>query len=236
MNVAKDAIKSLADLGVEVENAKNRHRIAFQSNEEEDYNMARILVDGLIASIFLKTNKPIEGISPEGEYQILIGASFIRTHALLNDLILDGHIIESHCLLRKQLEQLARLQELETKSVSQLCGKTPNIKNAIGGMVGAIYGAQSKIAHFADPAVGYALLETHDFDDHSRVSALPSYSENSVLCMNTRLFLGIQFAAWFINKLTTWYPSESFEILSNQLCIAVKSAERAGVINQKQES
>lgn len=235
MNIAEDAIKSLADLGVEVEKAKNRHRRAFTSNEEDDYNMARILVDGLIASIFLKTNKPIKGITPEGEYQILIGASFIRTHALLNDLILDGHVIDSHCLLRKQLEQLARLQELETKSVSQLCGKTPNIKNAIGGLCGAIYGAQSKIAHFADPAVGYSLLETHHFDDHSRVSALPSYSDNSVFCMNTRLFLAIQFAGWFIAKLTRWYPSESFEILLKQLYIAVESAENAGVINKKQE-
>ncbi|QTN31247.1 hypothetical protein HZ994_02510 [Akkermansiaceae bacterium] len=202
MNIVEDAIKSLADLGVEVEKAKNRHRREFTANEGDDYNIARIFVDGLIASIFLKTNKPIQGITPEGEYQILIGASFVRTHALLHDLILDGHIIDSHCLLRKQLEQLARLQELETKSVSQLRGKTPNIKNAISGIAGTIYGAQSKIAHFADTEVGYSLLETHNFDDHSRVSALPSYSENSVFCMNSRLFLAVQFAAWFVDKLT----------------------------------
>jgi hypothetical protein len=229
MNFADDCLKSLSDLGVQIQQAEERHRQEFASQESTAYNTARIMIDGLISSIFLKTDEAIIGITPEGEYQLLIGVSFIRTHLFLNNVILDGHIVDSHCLLRKQLEQLARLQELESQTVGELKKKTPNIKNA-GAVFGRIYGAQSEVAHFSHPEVGYSLLTTLSCSGHSRVTALPSFSLNSVYAMNSRLFHGIQFAAWFIERLTRWYPKRNHEALQKQFCAAFESAVEAKII------
>ncbi|MBB5353902.1 hypothetical protein HNR46_004167 [Haloferula luteola] len=233
MNSVEDAFKSLADLGCEIEAAEKVHRKKFLAEETEEYNSSRCLVDGLISSIYLKTNEPISNVSPESEYQLLVGASFIRTHLLLHNLILNGQIIDSHCLLRKQLEQLARLQELEEKTITELgTKKTPNVSKAGDGTLGRIYGAQSQVAHFSDPEVGSSLLNVVPNTDHARVTALPVYTMNSVYAMNSRLFLAIQFSSWFISKLIRWYPKKNFDLLQEQFVIAAETCVAAGIINK----
>ena len=233
MNFVEDCFKSLSDLGVQIQQAEERHRKEFLSQESPAYNNARIMIDGLVSSIFLKADEPIKLITPEGEYQLLIGASFVRTHLLLDGIILNGHIVDSHCLLRKQLEQLARLQELESQTVDKLKKKTPNIKNAGDGS-GPVYGAQSEVAHFSLPEVGYSLLATLSCGTHSRVTAQPSFTRNSVFAMNSRLFIGVKFAAWFIARLIRWYPEKNFESLQKQFCAAVECAVEAKIITKNE--
>ncbi|MDB4265409.1 hypothetical protein N9891_01525 [bacterium] len=234
MELSEDAIKSLTDLGVQIQRAEKDHRDQFISKETKDENMARTFIDGVISSVYLKTNEPISDITSEGEYQLMIGASFIRTHLALNDTILDGHIMESQCLLRKQVELLARLQELESKSVKEVAKKTPNI-NAINWNAGRMYGAQSEVAHFSRFEVGEALLDRENFESHARIGLFPKYSQNSVYAMSSRLFLGVQFSLWFTDKLAHWYPRKDFSILQKQTLVAVEIAAANNILTKHEE-
>jgi hypothetical protein len=40
--------------------------------------------------------------------------SYVRTHFIVTDLILNGDLVEAVTLIRKQLESVARLNELES--------------------------------------------------------------------------------------------------------------------------
>src|SRR5699024_2970562 len=116
----------------------------------------------------------------------------IKTHLLLNDIILDGNLIESFVLLRKQLESLARLEELNAHSVEDLERKTPNIKSALQGNARRMYGELSKIAHFSCFQVN-CLLSVVPKSNHAEVDVFSRYTENSANCMKLRMYLGLNF-------------------------------------------
>jgi len=229
MNSAQEPIMPLLQISADIHRAEQIHRKTYLEHEKHNENTTRILVDNLISSIYLSAGRPIPSLSEEGQYQILLGAAFIRTHFLLHNLILDGHLIDSQCLLRKQLEHLARLRELDSSTIANLKNKTPNVSAAPKG-AGRIYGAQSKIAHFTDPSQGLSLLQISNFDSHAGVTALPQYSINSHYAMNSRLLLGMQFGAWFIMKLKEWYPEKDLDSLNGQLRVAVETAINAGIV------
>lgn len=199
---------------------------AVETNEE---NILRFWIDGLIATLALLMADKIVKVTPADSYQIAVSASYVRTHFIVNDFIMQGDLVEAMTLLRKQLESLARLHELDSKPLNKIVGKVPNIQNVLKGGAGRIYGDLSAIAHFAKPEVG-ELLHVFEKDELVGPSILPVYSDRSHACFDLQSFVSIYFLAWFIEKLHTWYPQ--YDHTKDKECLAciILTAKDVGVI------
>jgi hypothetical protein len=103
--------------------AREKCREGFRHAEREEDNTLRIFVDGLVASLQDKLSQPIEKVDQAISYQIGVVTSYVRTHFIVTDLILNGDLVEAVILIRKQLESVARLNELDERPLNKLEGK-----------------------------------------------------------------------------------------------------------------
>ena len=62
------------------------------------------------------------------QYKLLLVVSFMRTHYVVNELIIYSEIIEAATLMRKQLELIARMEEIDVSELEKLDKKVPQIK------------------------------------------------------------------------------------------------------------
>jgi hypothetical protein len=97
------------------EKARGQTRESYRKNEPEKHNSFRIILDGLIARTSKQLLNKLDNSNEKISYQISLTTSFIRTHFLINDLILNGDLIEAFILIRKQFESLTRLHEIDDK-------------------------------------------------------------------------------------------------------------------------
>jgi len=70
------------------------------------------------------------------KYQHALLASFVRSTVISVELIVKSELVEAVTILRKQVELLARLYELENKEFESLSGKTPILFAGPGSAVG----------------------------------------------------------------------------------------------------
>ncbi len=133
--------------------ARDKCREDFRDAEREEDNTLRIMVDGLVASLQDKLSQPIEKVDSGISCQIGLVTSYVRTHFIVTDLILNGDLVEAVTLIRKQLESVARLNELDQRPLHKLEGKTPNIRMFFEHGGGEMYGHLSEVAHFSKPRV-----------------------------------------------------------------------------------
>ena len=92
------------------------------------------------------------------QHRLPLIASFIRTHMVIDELLLFCENIEAATLVRKQLELLARYKETENMEELQRAiknNKVPQMSKVENG--GVMYGMLSEIAHSAKPET-YTLL------------------------------------------------------------------------------
>ena len=131
----------------------------YKKNETDQEFSIRLRVDGLMVKLANNMSAKIksEYENENTSYQLALLSSFVRTHFIINDHILNSDLVEASILTRKQLESLTRLHELDTKIVDKLTGKTPNVQNVLKGPGKQLYPHLSSIAHFADP-VSYTHL------------------------------------------------------------------------------
>jgi hypothetical protein len=152
-SLVKRLMGQLGGFGGKLRKAREKCRDNYRKAEPEPRNRLRIMIDGLMAMLANEVTTPIANVTEASSYQISLSASYIRTHFVACELIMNGDVVEAFVLVRKQLESLARLNELDSKPLAKLHGKTPNIQNALKGGAGKIYGDLSEIAHFATPRV-----------------------------------------------------------------------------------
>jgi hypothetical protein len=157
-----------------------------------------------------KIQEKIENTDENTSFQLSIAASYTRTHYLVCDMILDGDLVEASVLIRKQLEAVARLNELDSKPLSKLLKKTPNVSNVLNKSSGKIYGILSEVAHSSSHRIANLLTI---FEDGERCgpSTTPVYSEHSRGAWDTMVFIDIYFLFWISKKLETWYPEIELE-------------------------
>lgn len=201
--------------------------------EPELHSVLRIILDELIVrtskQLFNKINNATDKIS----YQLSLIASFVRTHFIINDMILNGDLIEAFTLIRKQLEVLTRLREIDNKPLLKLMEKTPNVKNLFGNEVNEIYKDLSEIAHFSKPRVG-ELLTIYTFEDSSKGPSLfPAYNNDSLACYNRHSYVSICFNIWFIEFLKNHF-GETYNSDHDDKTIykIIKIAEECNIIQQ----
>ena len=120
------------------------------------------------------------------------------------DMILDGNYIEADILLRKQLESMARLIELDIYPISELREKTPNVKHLKDWGLGRMYGLLNETVHFAIPEISH-LLGWEQQGDRVGFSILPMYSGQGHYCFARSVALAIPFLLWTMDKCEEWY-------------------------------
>jgi hypothetical protein len=209
--------------------AREKCREEFRRAEREDDNTLRILVDGQIAALEAILSNPIPNVNPSLSYQIGLVTSYTRTHFLVTDLILNGDLIEAVTLIRKQLESLARLHELDHKPLDRLQGVTPNVGMFFRHGGGAIYGHLSEVAHFSRPRVSELM---HVIQDGERTgpSLHPAFTEHSFACLDLHHFVAIYFLVWITEKLKEWYSTIDVQDALTLLMQTIVFAKSIGVI------
>jgi hypothetical protein len=103
-------------------------------------------------------------------------------------------------LLKKQLESLTRLHELDAKPLQKLMRKTPNVINRFKEMGKQAYTHLSKIAHFASPRAGELLYVVGREGDLIGPSMIPVYTDAAHRCFDMQALVSFYFLFWFIGK------------------------------------
>ena len=216
-------MKAACDFQAQSHQAREACRDQYRKDEKNDDNIIRVLIDGQIAYLATKTTEKIEQTSPEISYQLVASASFVRTHFVITDMILNGDLVEAATLIRKQLEAVSRLVEIDTIPLDKLVGKTPNIGTLLKQGTGRIYGVLSQAAHSATPDIA-EYLHVVEYGDQIGPSLMPRFTDKSSLCSDINSFLALLFLAWLIQKLPSWYPTydntNDMRVLANTYLLA----------------
>lgn len=199
-NIVKDLIVYACKYQGMCLQAREKVREFYKTQEKEGENSLRMLIDGLMAQIAMEqASKKIKDTNEKISYQISLSTSFIRTHYLINDLFMQGDLIEAITLIRKQLESLTRLHEIDSKPLLKLHKKTPNVCNLFKKAGKQIYPHLSEVAHFSTPQVGEFLKMVED-GELLGPSLTPAYHKHALGCLDLNCFMAIHFLFWFIDK------------------------------------
>lgn len=214
--------------------------LALQSREKssEEYRkketdaeiFIRIVIDGLMVRLAHNMKKKIKNTNEKISYQISLSASYVRTHFIINDMILHSDLVEANTLIRKQLESLTRLHELDAKPLQKLTRKTPNVINTFKAMGKQTYPLLSEIAHFASPKAVELLNVMEQEGDLIGPSMIPIYTDAAHGCFDMQALVSLYFLFWFIGKQKEFYEAFDGKAEERLLLTAFKKAREAGVI------
>ncbi|TRX23637.1 hypothetical protein [Flavobacterium franklandianum] len=202
---------------------------AFETNETEVHYSFRITLDGLINLVAKKLVGKYEEPTKEFLYQLNIAISYIRSHYIINELILSGDLIEAYTLIRKQLEKLTRLHEIDSLPLKILIGQTPKVNNVFKEVAKVLYRELSEVAHFGKPKVSQ-LISFRTSDGKNGPSLFPTYKESALICYDKNAFVALYFTHWLIEftiKHNKEYESEEDE---NTFSILEKMALDCNII------
>lgn len=233
----EDLMRNAIEFQINSQKSRASTNKEYCSNEPELHNSFRITLDGLIARCIKQLSNKIEEPTEKISYQISLAISFVRTHFIINDMILEGDLIEGITLIRKNLESATRLHEIDKSPLAKLLRKTPNVINIFGKGGKKLYPTLSEIAHFGTPRVG-GLLTVHEADD-GRIgpSLYPSYNIDSLACYDKHAFVSIYFVFWLIEFLKKTYKDE-YEAAKDEttFLILIKQAEDCGIIEKEEKN
>jgi len=222
-------MKNACDFQAMSDRARKIARIKFRGKETEVENTIRISIDGFIASLIKETENKIDIVDEKISFKLVLISSYVRTHFIINDFLLNGDLVEASVLMRKQLESVARLNEIDSKSLERLLGKTPNVKNILKGESGKIYGLLSEIAHSSSHRIGELLSIVED-GEKVGVSNLPTYSKHAHSGWDINIFVSFYFVFHLLECVSTWYPKQDFSKYSDSLFSTFVLAVKNGTI------
>lgn len=204
---------------------------SYREKESNEHNTFRISIDGLLSRMSSQLLNTFANPNEKKSYQLSLVASFLRSHFLINDLIVNGDLIEAIVLIRKQLESLTRMHEIDGKPITKLHKKTPNVINIFGKAGKKLYPTLSEIAHVATPRVGDLINYHSKKDNKSGPGLVPFYNEDSINCYNQHAYVSLYFSFWFIEFLTKLY-GQSYDSYNDEqtFYILVKMAEDCNII------
>lgn len=181
---------------------ERRSREAFYSTDEEAHLLATFILEAL-ADFADEPHGAAWPVQDErGDYTARLVVSFTRTHFSIVKFAEESHLVEGATLLRKQMEVVARLIELDdpAKDLDQLKKKTPNM-SALKSKFRGAYGAYSEIAHSSVPERLDLLGFGEDSQGPTRgyLSAYPKFSRNSYVLLHNAAHVFLEFGNWLNN-------------------------------------
>lgn len=151
-------------------------------------------VFGRMTSFFTVISSRLDGIEvgdEELQYKLLLAVSFMRSHVCACEHIFRSENIEAVTLMRKQLELIARMKEVDVKDSSELYNKVPNV--SFGRPMNVLYGLMSKIAHSSHldslDMLGYNMAD----ETHKHISLFPLYLPDTVRSFDVAIGLFLMF-------------------------------------------
>ena len=229
-NRIRELLPAACEFQGESMRAREIAREEYRRAETQEENILRISIDGLLAQLASNMKNKIENTDDKTSYQISLVTSYIRSHYLINDMILDGDIIEATTLIRKQLESLTRIHELDTNPLAKLLKKTPNVINCFKSVGKKIYPHLSEIAHFATPRVG-ELHHVVEDGDQVGPSLHPRYTKSAHGSFDLQALVSIYFLFWLIEKQKSWFPKIDSTSNMAVLYTTFQTALDSGVIS-----
>ncbi len=205
-------IKELFGKSIDFQGLSEKARLAvtkeYKKKESSGIFAVRVTLDGLIAILPDRFRENIENTNEKTSYQLDLSASFLRTHFVINNLILTGDIIEALTLIRKQLENLTRLIEIDEKPLSKIEKKTPNVCNILTAAGKKLYRELSEVAHFGTPRVGNLLRTNILTENKTGPSVYPIFSETLFEVYKQHSFISIYFLFWILGFLKSVYKEK----------------------------
>lgn len=177
----------------------------------------------LVASLTLFTSGKSFREIENGLYLANLMVSFCRSHFIASDLILGGELVEGAVIIRKQMELVARLNELSSDlSVDKLVRRTPNIKHLKSG-IKKLYSEYSEISHSASPKV-MQFLGRKELEQGIFTPVYPEFQDNAYAAMQHLTMIALEYYIWCSNFLLdnfteydTTYDSIVFNTVYEQL-------------------
>lgn len=171
----------------------------------EDANLLVATTNELVASLTLFISGKSFREIDNGLYVADLMASFCRSHFIACDLLLGGELVEGAVIVRKQIELLARLNEI-TKglNIDRLIRKTPNIKH-LKTRLNRLYSDYSEISHSASPKV-MELLGRKEYEEGVFTPLYPEFQKNSYVSMQHLVMCVLEYYVWSAN-----FFSENFK-------------------------
>ena len=232
---AAELLKNTVKFQSDLIKARTKSNEDYRSEESNLHNIFRITLDGLIVRCVKQFSNKIENTDEKISYQISLIVSFVRTHFLINDMILEGDLIEAYTLMRKNLESLTRLNEIDQKPLRKLLRKTPNVINVLGKAGKTLYPTLSEIAHFGTPKVGNLLsVDSHD-DGRIGPSLFPKYNQHSKSCYDRHAFISINFTFFLMQFLIKIFE-DKYDSKNDHstFYIMIKISEDIGMIEKSE--
>lgn len=119
----------------------------YKKNESDSLFSLRVMSDLVLMDLKKKLlNKPQTGLTPNDSNIIYYLGTYIRSYYLISELIMKGYDLEAITLMRRSLEILSRIADLDKSEKQELPEKMPKMSSAINEAV-RLYGDLSKIAH-----------------------------------------------------------------------------------------
>lgn len=141
-----------------------------------------------------------------GEYIVKLVASFCRSYFIAADLTLCGELTDAAVIVRKQMELLARLNELDADlDMNSLINKTPQLKY-LKGALKKQYGATSKVAH-SSSLEGMILLGEEITEEGVFTPLHPVFQENAYVSLHHLFLTEIGFFIWAMEFYRKYFPN-----------------------------
>jgi hypothetical protein len=149
------------------------------------------------------------------EYTVGLSASFLRTQLTIVDLAEQSEVQDGATLLRKNLETVARILELEKATdPTTLFQRPPNV-GVLRGNAKMLYGGYSEIAHSAHPRTSQLLGGPED-GRIGLVSLHPKYTEHTLVLITNAFAVFGEFYVWadeMFPKVVSEYPKGEIDRL-----------------------
>jgi len=163
--------------------------------QDEAYSQLISLVNEALPKAILS----IEADCNIDKYKQALLASFIRTVFVSIELIINSELIEAATLLRKQIELIARLRELDKFKHSELKKKnnTPNVKY-LKSNLRKIYSLYSENAHSTTYA-SHSLLGFYKSTKKKKHVIYPEFTLNTEVIFDNWLGVFFEFTLWVLD-------------------------------------
>lgn len=168
-------------------------------------NLLVVLINELVASMTLFVSGKSFREIDNGLYLADLMVSFCRSHFIASELVLGGELVEAAVIVRKQMELLARLNELTGGlDIDKLVRRTPNIKHLKSGL-NKLYSEYSEISHSASPKV-MQILGRKEFEEGTFTPLYAEFQENSYVSMQHLVITALEYCVWCANFLIDNFP------------------------------
>lgn len=234
-NNVEELLRVACDFQADATLAREATKEEYRKKEPDGHNTFRITLDGLIVRVSAQLANKIETPTEKISYQIGLAISFIRTHFLINDMIMYGDLIEAFTLIRKNFESVTRLHEIDNNPLQKLLKKTPNVINIFKEGGKQLYPTLSEIAHFGTPRVAGLLTVSSHEDGRVGPSLHPAYNVDALACYDRHAFVSIYFVFWLMQFLKSVY-GDKYDIDKDEatFVIMTRIAEENGIIQRKE--